>query len=131
MTRAIPFLLMMTLLLPGCATLPIHGKETLKEHADSWQKMIRWGEFEQACLTFAAPEIRPQCRQWFPGQGFSVVDQQVQDISLDEDGKGAIITVAVSYVKPPSANLKRVIQRQRWVATGMRWQLTGPPQEYP
>jgi hypothetical protein len=119
------------LLLAGCATLPPLGKQELMKHSDSWQKMVRWGEYEQACLTYAAPDIRQECRHWFPAEGFSVVDQTVQDVTLDDDGKGATITVVVSYVKPPSATLKRVTQRQRWEAKGVRWQLTGPPQEFP
>lgn len=131
MSRICVPLLITALLLSGCAALPAIGRQNLSEQLDSWHKMIRWGEYEKACGTFAAADSQQQCRQWFPGQGFSVVEQTVQDVTMDDNGAGAIVIVAVDYVKPPSAALKRVIQRQRWEAKGRRWLLTGPPQEFP
>jgi hypothetical protein len=119
------------LILSGCTTLSTLGRQELMKQTDSWHKMIRWGEYDAACTQFAAAEVQQQCRNWFPGRGFSVIEQTVQDVAWDDSGDGATITVAIDYVRPPSATLKRVVLRQRWESRDRRWQLTGPPPEFP
>lgn len=124
-------LLILALLLAGCSAVPTPGKSDLMEKSDSWMKMVHWGEYNEACMKFAAPDIQQQCRQGFSGQGLVVVEQKVQDLSWDDDGLGATVTVSLEYIKPPSATLKLTTQRQRWQVRDNRWQLTGPFPELP
>jgi hypothetical protein len=122
---------MMALLLSGCSTLATPGKSDLMEKSDNWMKMVHWGEYDEACMKFAAIDSQQPCRQGFSGQGLVVVEQKVQDLSWDDDGLGATVTVSLEYVRPPSVTLKRTTHRQRWEVRDKRWQITGPFPELP
>lgn len=131
MLRTASCLFICVLVLSGCSMLPIAGKKELTEQSKAWQKMVRWGEYEKACSSFADSEVQQQCRQQFSSPGLSFADVEMREVLWDEDGKGAVVTLSLEYIKPPSATLKRLVLRQRWEVRDSHWQLLGPPPQLP
>lgn len=125
MTRSLTMLLVPALFLAGCAMLPAPGKNDLMKQSDDWRKLVRWGDYDKACGVSAETDIQKLCRQQFAG-GVTVVDLTVEDVALDDDGKSATVALAVEYLRPPSASLKRTKHGQRWVVKEHRWQLMTP-----
>jgi hypothetical protein len=132
--RAVLFLFVATVL-AGCRTPLYVVAERFEQSSREYNRSLRWQELEQACLTFAAKDVKEECVARAKGaKGVSMADYRVKSTELDPAKGTATVRVELDYYILPSARLRTVEDLQRWRYAeeegAERWRIVTPPPEF-
>lgn len=127
-------LLVVVVALAGCRTT--YGMaEQFGKFSQEYNRQWRWQEQEQACINFAAEDIREECLQRArAAEGVSVADYRVKSTDLDLEKGTATVRVEIDYYILPSTQVKTVEDVQKWRYDDEegreRWRLISLPPEF-
>jgi hypothetical protein len=115
-------LLALGMLLAGCASMPQWGpddREKLVKASDSYNSLIRWHEFDKACVTHADESIRAKCLdRALVLKDVQVTNVRTRDIDFRIDGISATVHAEIEYYVLPSIKVRTILDAQQWVTTG-------------
>ena len=122
------------LALAGCATVmpwEPDDREQLVTASNGYNTMLRWREFDQACVAFADEAVRGGCRERVPSlKDLQITDIRTIDTAMRADGAEATVAVEIEYYLLPSTAVRKLQERQRWVSSGRPdrkvWRITNP-----
>ncbi|RNC69192.1 MAG: hypothetical protein ED859_08225 [Desulfuromonadales bacterium] len=122
------------LFLAGCRN-PYIMEQRFEESFREHNRMLRWQELEQSCMTFAAVEVKDACLERAKAaKGVSVADFRVMETELDSKKGTARVRLEIDYFILPAPRLKTIQDVQKWRHVpdeGLgRWYLETPPPEF-
>lgn len=110
----------------GCASTATKY-EQLSERVDKFNKAVYWGMLPQA-MAFVEGDNQQVLRQDLRRRIRSekTVDMQVEEVSIDEEGDSAEVSVVTRYYQSPSYTVMERREEQLWnySALGSGWTLT-------
>lgn len=132
--RAVPFLLL-TAVLAGCRTPLYLMTEQFEQSSREYNRSLRWQELEQACLTFAAKDVKDDCLgRAKAAREVSMADYRVTSTDLDPEKGTASVRMEHDYYVLPSTRLRTVEDVQQWRYAeeegAERWRIVTPPPEF-
>lgn len=130
---AVPLLLLF-LLLAGCRN-PYLVAQRFDDTYREYSQLVRWQEHQNACLSFADPDIADEClARAGVAKGASMVDYRVKGVDMDAEKGTATVRVEFDYYVLPSTRLKTLEDVQEWryeeVDGTERWRIVTPLPEF-
>jgi hypothetical protein len=121
--------------LSGCQTYHAYkSEESLNEMSKDYMKMLRWGDYEIACTTYMATDVRKDCLKLLVNRGLKITDYRFRTSDLKPAEGKAIVRVEVDYYLPPSVTVKTVDYEQLWEYRnkngGKTWEMVTLPPEF-
>ena len=97
-----------------------------------YNRMLRWQEFDLACNTYAAEEIRSECSSRLAKSGdITIVDTRLIEKHCNPEKREGTATLQLDYYLLPSNRVKTVEYQQSWnyyeELRGTGWWIKTPP----
>jgi len=122
------------MLLAGCAadTPWVYiARDKLETASKEYNKMIRWKEMDNACVTFAEEGDKEGClKRALTLKDLQITDIRTRDIELGREGVEATVSTEIEYYLLPSTVVRIIQDRQSWRFLGSHetgeWRITNP-----
>jgi len=89
--------------------------EEFEESSKSYNKMIRWHEWEKAAAAFVAGPLREKFALRIKAAGkITVTDYRVRSQECNVEKGEADVVIDIDYYIPPSVTIKTVEDDQKW-----------------
>lgn len=123
-------LVVLVLVLAGCRNPYLVAQRFDDTHRE-YSHLVRWQEYQSACLGFAAPSVAEEClARAGVAKGASMADYRVKGIDVDPAKGTATVRVEFDYYVLPSTRLKTLEDVQEWryeeVDGKERWRIVTP-----
>ena len=107
-------LLLFLVVLSGCRN-PYLVAQRFDDSYREYNRLVRWQEQINACMSFAASSIADECLARAKGaKGASMADYRVKGVDIDPDEGTATVRVEMDYYVLPSTRLKTLEDVQQW-----------------
>ncbi len=114
--------LLSVLLLAGCATGARWGdthREKLLSATNGYTTLLRWREFDKACVNFVEESVRGKCLERAQTlNDLRITDIRTRDLDFRTDGVEVTATVEMEYYLLPSLVVRKIQDRQLWLCRG-------------
>jgi len=115
MTKSKLLILLLTVLLIGCATYSeMRQMDKFEETGEAYKKAITWSEFDVASSFIKTKEGEEDSLDLKPFEEFKVASYDLKRVIPSVDKKKVIQIVDISYFKLKTLVLKRLSDRQVW-----------------
>lgn len=103
-------------LLPACQSYRnYNAREEFTVSSREYNRMLRWEELDQACITFADKAQREEClKRAAAAREVKVVDYRILTQECTPEKGAAETRVAVDYYVPPSTRIMTLEDLQLW-----------------
>ncbi len=127
-------LLLLLLFLAGCRN-PYLVAQRFDDSYREYNRLVRWQEHENACMSYADPSVADECFARAKGaKGASMADYRVKSMEMDPEKGTATVRVEIDYYVLPSTRLKTLEDVQQWryeqVDGKERWRIATPIPEF-
>lgn len=131
--RVVSFFLLL-LFLAGCRNTYLVAQR-FDESSREYDRLVRWQEHENACMSFAASTVADEClARAKAAKGVSMADYRVKGVDMDPEKGTATVRVEIDYYILPSTRLKTLEDVQQWryeeVDGKERWRIVTPLPEF-
>ena len=115
-------IVVVTLALPSACGKHLYGKDDLSTTAGKHYLDLRWGR-----INAAANRVHPDLRANFiqdwatRGKDVEIHDMEIIEVTVDEDGDNATITLIVNWVNNSTMTMEQSTINQKWQRTEGGW----------